>query len=104
VLREYYRLYKPAEYIFEGQWGGHYSARSTQQITQEAKQAAGITKKGSIHMLRYSYATHLMEDGTNIRIIRELLGHNSITTTMRYIHVSKKEIGKIESPLDKLKW
>jgi integrase/recombinase XerD len=104
ILREYYLLYKPTEYVFEGQWGGHYSARSAQQIIQQAKQAAGITKKGSIHMLRHSYATHLMEGGTDIRIIQELLGHNSIKTTMRYTHVSNKDIGKIESPLDKLKW
>ncbi|MEO8172428.1 MAG: site-specific integrase [Sediminibacterium sp.] len=104
ILREYYLLYKPADYIFEGQWGGPYSARSAQQIIRQAKKAAGITKNGSIHMLRHSYATHLMEGGTDIRIIQELLGHNSIKTTMRYTHVSRKDIGKIESPLDKLKW
>lgn len=104
TLREYYTAYKPREFIFEGQWGGQYSARSAQQIIQDAKQAAGITKKGSMHMLRHSYATHLMESGTDIRIIQELLGHNSITTTMRYTHVSRKDIGKIESPLDKLDW
>jgi site-specific recombinase XerD len=71
---------------------------------QQAKAKAGIQKKGSIHGLRHSYATHLMEAGTDIRLIQELLGHNSIRTTMRYTHVSKKEIGKIQSPLDKLNW
>lgn len=104
LLREYYRLYKPKEYLFEGQFGSHYSARSAQQIIQKAKLEAGILKSGSIHMLRHSYATHLLETGTDIRIIQELLGHNSIHTTQLYTHVSIKDIGKIESPLDKLKW
>jgi site-specific recombinase XerD len=104
TLREYYRLYKPRQYIFENPSGGMYSVRSAQQILHTAKAQAGITKKGSIHMLRHSYATHLMEGGTDIRIIQELLGHNSIKTTMLYTHVSKKDLGRIESPLDKLKW
>jgi integrase/recombinase XerD len=103
-LREYYKKYHPAEYLFEGQFGGAYSVRSAQSILQEAKQKAGIHKKGSIHSLRHSYATHLMEAGTDIRIIQALLGHNSIRTTMLYTHVSRKEIGRIESPLDKLNW
>lgn len=104
TLREYYLSYHPKEYVFENPQGGPYSVRSTQQILQDAKFAAGIHKKGSIHMLRHSYATHLMEGGTDIRVIQELLGHNSIKTTMRYTHVSKMDIGKIESPLDKLNW
>ena len=104
TLREYHLAYQPKVYLFENPNGGPYSARSTQQIIQDAKQAAGIQKKGSIHMLRHSYATHLMEAGTDIRYIQELLGHNSIRTTMRYTHVSIKSLGNIQSPLDRLKW
>ncbi|MBX9781310.1 MAG: site-specific integrase [Chitinophagaceae bacterium] len=104
ILREYWKLYKPTVNLFEGQYGEAYSKRSVQEILQKAKQEVGIQKKGSVHMLRHSYATHLMEAGTDIRIIQELLGHNSIKTTMRYTHVSKKELGRIESPLDKLNW
>lgn len=104
TLREYYMAYHPAVYVFENPRGGMYSVRSAQQILQHAKAEAGIHKKGSIHMLRHSYATHLMESGTDIRIIQTLLGHNSIRTTMLYTHVSKKDIGKIESPLDRLSW
>ncbi|MGI8952938.1 MAG: tyrosine-type recombinase/integrase [Chitinophagaceae bacterium] len=104
TLREYYKVYRPKNYLFEGQYGGAYSTRSAQLILQHAKTKAGIRKNGSIHSLRHSYATHLLESGTDIRIIQKLLGHNSIKTTMRYTHVSKKDIGKIESPLDKLNW
>ncbi len=102
VLRLYFRQYKPREFLFEGQHGGAYSTRSIQLILSEAKRKAGIKKKGSVHSLRHSYATHLMESGTDVRFIQELLGHNSITTTMRYTHVSQKNMAKIESPLDKL--
>ena len=104
TMRAYYKTYKPTVYLFEGQKGVAYNVRSVQEILQKAKEKAGIKKAGSVHMLRHSYATHLMEAGTDIRIIQELLGHNSIRTTMRYTHVSKKEIGRIGSPLDKLNW
>jgi len=104
TLRQYYIQYKPKKYLFEGKPGEAYSAGSVQEILQGAKKKAKISKKGSVHMLRHSYATHLMEGGTDIRIIQELLGHNSIKTTMLYTHVSKKDIGRIESPLDKLNW
>ncbi len=104
TLRDYYKEYKPKEFVFEGANGGAYTSRSIQLILQEAKKKAGITKKGSTHMLRHSYATHLLESGTDIRYIQELLGHNNIKTTVRYTHVSKKGIDKIESPLDKLDW
>lgn len=104
VLREYYKVHKPKEYLFEGADGGAYSTRSVQEILKQAKHKAGINKTGSTHMMRHSYATHLLESGTDLRYIQELLGHNSVMTTMRYTHVSKKNLAKIESPLDKLEW
>jgi site-specific recombinase XerD len=104
ILREYYKQYRPKELLFEGRNGGCYSSRSIQLTLNNAKLKAEIKKKGSTHMLRHSYATHLLELGTDIRIIQELLGHNTIRTTMRYTHVSRKSLDKVESPLDKLKW
>jgi len=73
-----------------------------QFIFAETKQKARILKKGNTHLLRHSFATHLLESGTDIRIIQELLGHNSPITTMQYTHVSKREINKVASPFDKL--
>jgi integrase/recombinase XerD len=102
TLREYFKVYKPKKYLFEGEDGGRYSERSAQQILAEAKKRSGIQKKGSIHMLRHSYATHLLEQGTDIRHIQTFLGHGSLKTTMIYTHVSKVKIGAIQSPLDKL--
>lgn len=105
TLRLYYQQYKPTVYLFEGdQTGRPYCTRSAQQILKRAKLGAGVKKKGSIHMLRHSYATHLLEAGTDIRYIQELLGHSSLKTTLRYTHVSKLKLGSIQSPLDRLKW
>jgi integrase/recombinase XerD len=101
-LRNYYKMYKPREYLFEGQGGGAYSVRSVQQIFKDAKGKAGIHMPGGIHSLRHSYATHLLESGTDIRYIQELLGHNSIKTTWRYTHVSLRKLSQIRSPLDDL--
>lgn len=102
VYREYFKEYKPREFLFEGQNGGQYSIRSVQEILHATKGKAGITKKGSTHMLRHSYATHLLEKGTDIRIIQELLGHNNIKTTEIYTHVSKTALQKVGRPLDNL--
>lgn len=102
LLREYYKKYKPKEYVFEGQWGGAYSVRSAQKVLEHAKKKAGVKKKGSIHAFRHSFATHLLEGGTDIFSIKELLGHSSIRTTTIYAHVSKRHLEKIQSPLDKL--
>jgi integrase/recombinase XerD len=105
TLRAYYKQYKPKEYLFEGDKAGEpYSSRSAQAVLKQAKLGAGIKKKGSIHMLRHSYATHLLESGTDIRYIQDLLGHNSIKTTLRYTHVSKLKLERIISPADRLKW
>jgi len=103
-LRIYFKEYKPKSWLFEGADGGAYAARSLQQVFQAAKLASGNIKKGGIHSLRHSYATHLLETGTDISIIQKLLGHNDLQTTLRYTHVSRKEIAKVQSPLDKLDW
>jgi site-specific recombinase XerD len=105
VLRQYFTLHKPKTYLFEGPKPGEpYSARSAQHILHEAKRAAGIRKKGSVHMLRHSFATHLLEAGTDIRYIQTFLGHGNLKTTMRYTHVTHFKIESLKSPLDKLNW
>ena len=98
----YIDMIRPKNYLFEGQKKEQYTSRSVQKVLDHAKQKAGIKKKGSIHALRHSFATHLLEGGTDLLSIKELLGHNSLKTTTIYIHVSKKHISKIQSPLDKL--
>jgi len=102
VLRTYYTKYKPKHWLFEGQKGESYSTRSVQEIMKKAKLLAKINHKGSVHALRHSFATHLLEGGTDIRIIQELLGHSSLNTTQIYTHVASKTKQKIISPLDKL--
>lgn len=101
-LRLYYKAYRPKEWLFEGQSHDHYSTRSVQKIFQTAKAQAGITKEVSFHALRHSFAMHLHEAGTDIRIIQELLGHTSSKTTERYTHVSNRTIQRVKSPLDNL--
>lgn len=104
MLHEYTSAYKTAKYLFEGQQpGSMYSIRSLESIIQKAKQKAGIIKKGSMHMLRHSFATHLIEKGTDVIFIQKLLGHNDIKTTLRYLHVTNKNLLNIISPLDDLK-
>lgn len=103
MLRSYYTLYKPKDYLFEGQYGDSYTGRSLELVLKKALKLSGIRKNVTLHMLRHSYATHLLEAGTNLRHIQELLGHKSPATTQIYTHVSKEQLSKITSPLDKLK-
>jgi len=105
MLREYALKYKPDKngYLFEGiSKGSPYSTRSLQEVLQAAKKKAGILRPGSIHSLRHSFATHLIEKGTDVTMIQKLLGHNDLKTTLRYLHTSNKDLLKIISPLDDL--
>ncbi|WP_424964068.1 site-specific tyrosine recombinase/integron integrase [Ekhidna sp.] len=100
LLRVYFRKYRPYEYLFEGQHGGPYSPTSVRKILAKACKRAGIKKKVRPHTLRHSFATHLLEQGTNLRYIQTLLGHTSAKTTEIYTHVSTKNLEEIKSPLD----
>jgi integrase/recombinase XerD len=98
-LREYFRAFKPKHWLFRGEVrGDHLSERSAQEIFQEAKKRAGIIKPATFHSLRHSFATHLHEDGVDIRFIQELMGHDSIRTTERYTHVAQDKVRQIKSP------
>ena len=102
-LKDYYKMYKPQKYFFEGQYEGEaWSSRSLQKVLDNAKKKAGINRPGSIHALRHSYATHLLDKGTDITYIQKILGHNDLKTTLRYLHVTIRDLTKIESPIEDL--
>ncbi|MDY6933432.1 MAG: site-specific tyrosine recombinase/integron integrase [Spirochaetota bacterium] len=100
LLRRYYKDYRPKEWLFEGQNGDKYSVKSVQTIFKNALLQTDIKKKATIHTLRHSFATHLLERGTDLRYIQEILGHKSSRTTEIYTHITKKGLDKIKSPLD----
>lgn len=103
MLRTYYMACKPEVYLFEGMTKGEiYDERSLQNVLKQALEKAGINKPVSLHWLRHSYATHLLENGTDLRYIQEILGHSSSKTTEIYTHVSTKSIQNITSPFDYL--
>ncbi len=102
-LRTYYKTYKPRIWLFEGQIeGNQYAARSLEEVLKTSVKKAKIKKPVTLHWLRHSYATHLLESGTDLRYIQELLGHNSSRTTEIYTHVSTKNLQQIKSPFDDL--
>ena len=101
MLRIYWRAYTPAQYLFEGQKKGQPVSQSTiQQVFKNACKKTGINKPASVHCLRHSFATHLLESGTNLKIIQMLLGHSSLRTTSIYLHVTKFDPATIRSPFD----
>ena len=103
LLKEYYRVYKPKDYLFEGQDGGRYTASSAQVVLKNSVRLAGISgRRITLHTLRHSFATHLLESGTDLRYIQTLLGHSSPKTTMIYTHVSESRIQNIKNPFDSL--
>jgi integrase/recombinase XerD len=102
LLRRYYTEYKPKSYLFEGQYGDQYSQSSMRQILKAASIKAGLRELPTLHHFRHSFATHLLEGGTDLRYIQQLLGHSSSKTTEIYTYVSTKHISQIKSPLDDL--
>ena len=102
ALREYYMTYRPKEFLFENRFGNQMSTRTVQIIFKNALKKTNSRKNVGVHSLRHSFATHLLENGTDLALIQQLLGHNDIKTTLTYTHVSKKSLLKIKSPLDNI--
>ncbi|MDG2343541.1 MAG: tyrosine-type recombinase/integrase [Flavobacteriales bacterium] len=102
LLRVYYKNYKPIDFLINGQNGDKYSTTSIQKIIKSSSKRAGIYKKVTPHTLRHSFATHLLENGTDIRFIQTILGHNDIKTTQIYTHVSSTHLKNIRNPSDGL--
>jgi site-specific recombinase XerD len=102
ILRKYVKEFKPKDWLFEGIDGGNYSQKGIQTILRKSVEKVGIKKRITVHTLRHSFATHLLEAGTDIRYIQSLLGHSSGKTTEIYTHITTKGFEQIKSPLDKL--
>jgi integrase/recombinase XerD len=103
ILRQYFKEYRPTVWLFEGLTKGEqYSTRSIQNVFQAVVKTANINKDVSVHTLRHSFATHLLENGTDLRYIQNLLGHANSKTTEIYTHITTKGFDQIKSPMEKL--
>jgi site-specific recombinase XerD len=103
LLRDYWRQHRPRTWLFPGgKPGGHLSIGNVQRACLRAVRACGISKKASMHTLRHSYATHLLENGADLASLQKLLGHNQLSTTLRYTHVGQQHLQRTVSPLDTL--
>jgi site-specific recombinase XerD len=103
VLRECWRAYRPKVWLFEGRRKGvPLSSATIQTVIHKAREQAGIKKAISFHTLRHSFATHLLENGANVRVIQALLGHRSLVSTQVYTHLARTYINDTTSPLDRL--
>jgi site-specific recombinase XerD len=100
VWEPYYIKYQPKDYFFEGRGSTQYTSASLLKVFKQACARSGVGQTHAIHSLRHAYATHLFENGIDIRMIQKLLGHNDIKTTLIYTHVSNRTILDVKSPLD----
>ena len=102
ILRKYFELYRPKNWLFERENGGQYSYRSIQNILKNAVNKVGIKKRITVHTLRHSFATHLLENGTDLRYIQSLMGHSISKSTEIYTYITTKGFDQITNPLDRL--
>lgn len=101
ILREYYKAYRPKDWLFEGRAkGSKYTNRSVQLLISKYSKIAGITKHVTVHTFRHCFATHMLQSGIDVLQVKQLLGHSSIASTMRYLHLANSEFQKITAPID----